>query len=247
MGTENDLQIETGVAALVFAAAFLLGDRFRPFRSIFKNQRTLISFGAGMSVAYVFLHLMPELHEARRTFVSSVSMTLRYEGMAIYFLSLVGFLAFYGLYHLSARFKDNVQTGEAGLAFKLQIGGFAAYIWLMSYLLEHSLVPGYGFTSIYAVAMTFHFLALDYSLRHEHGASYLSVGRFVLAGSVFLGWGIGQLYEIPHHILALLVAFVSGAIIMTSTVMELASGEDSRYLPFASGAIIYGLILIPLG
>jgi hypothetical protein len=60
-------------------------------------------------------------------------------------------------------------------------------------------------------------------------------------------WGIGQLYAIPHHILALLIAFISGAIIMTSTVMELSSGEDSRYLPFVSGGIIYGLILIPLG
>jgi hypothetical protein len=183
----NDFQIETGVAAVVFATTFLLGDRFRPFQSLFKNQRTLISFGAGMSVAYVFLHLMPELHAARSTFVASVSMTLRYEGMAIYFLSLVGFLAFYGLNHLSARLKDHENAGEAGLAFKLQIGGFAAYIWLMSYLLVHSLAPGHGFTTMYAVAMTFHFLALDYSLRHEHAASYLKIGRFVLAGAVFLG------------------------------------------------------------
>jgi len=34
---------------------------------------------------------------------------------------------------------------------------------------------------------------------------------------------------------------------MTSTVMELSLGEDSRYLPFVSGGIIYGLILLPLG
>jgi hypothetical protein len=243
----NDFQIETGVAAVVFATTFLLGDRFRPFRSLFKNPRTLISLGAGMSVAYVFLHLMPELHEARSTFVASVSMTLRYEGKSISFLSLLGFLTFYGLTHLSARFKNNVQAGEAGLSFKLQISGFAAYIWLMSYLLVHSLAPGHGFTTMYAVAMTFHFLALDYNLRHEHAACYMRIGRFVLAGAVFLGWSIGQLYAIPHHILALLVAFISGAIIMTSTVMELSSGEDSRYLPFVCGAIIYGLILIPLG
>lgn len=247
MLTENYFQPETGVAALVFAAAFLLGDRFRLFRSLFKSPRTLISLGAGMSVAYVFLHLMPELHEARSTFVDSVSMTLRYEGMSIYFFSLLGFLAYYGLTHISARFKDSAQTNEACLAFKLQIGGYAAYIWLMSYLLVHNLTPGHGFTTMYAVAMTFHFLALDYNLRHEYATWYLKSGRFVLASAVFLGWAIGQLYAIPHYILALLVAFISGAIIMTSTVMELSSGEDSQYLPFASGAIIYGLILIPLG
>lgn len=247
MVTEGNMQIETGVAALVFVAAFLLGDHFRPFRSLFKNPRTLISLGAGMSIAYVFLHMMPELHAARRTFVASVSSPLRYEGMAIYFLSLIGFIAFYGLNHLSALLKADTTAGEARLAFKLQIGGFAAYAWLMSYLLVHSLVPGHGFTTMYAVAIAFHFLALDYNLRHEHAECYLRIGRFILAGSVLLGWGAGQLYAIPHYILSLLVAFISGAIIMTSTVMELSSGEDSRYLPFASGAIIYGLILIPLG
>lgn len=65
MVTGHEFQIETGLATVVFATTFLLGDRFRPFQSLFKNQRTVISFGAGMSVAYVFLHLMPEFYEAQ--------------------------------------------------------------------------------------------------------------------------------------------------------------------------------------
>jgi hypothetical protein len=42
---------------------------------------------------------MPELHGLRRSFAESVSVTLRYEGMAVYFVALVGFLTFYGLEH----------------------------------------------------------------------------------------------------------------------------------------------------
>jgi hypothetical protein len=238
--------IETGFAALLFAATFLVGKKIKPLRVFIKNPRSIISFGAGMSSAYVFMHLMPELHEARSTFVESVSMTLRFEGMAIYFLSLVGFLVFYGLDHLRNRLDETTQAGEVGLAFKVQVGGFAAYVWLMSYLLIHHLGTAPVSTAMYAIAIAFHFLALDHTLRNEHGETYLRIGQFALAAAAIVGWTSGLLFALPHHVLALLVAFVSGAIIMNSTMMELSGGKEARYLPFLSGGIIYGLILLPL-
>ena len=36
----------------------------------------------------------------------AASTSLRYEGMAIYFVALVGFLVFYGLEHLRAQLRD---------------------------------------------------------------------------------------------------------------------------------------------
>jgi hypothetical protein len=92
-----------------------------------------------MSAAYVFVHLMPELHGVRRAFTESVSAPLRYEGMAIYFFALVGFLVFYGLDHLRARLRRSAGAEEYGMAFKVHVGGFAGYAGLMAYLLVHSL------------------------------------------------------------------------------------------------------------
>lgn len=242
-----EMIIETGIAALLFAVTFLFGGKVKPFQSFFKNPRIIISFGAGMSAAYVFMHLMPELHEARRTFVESVSITLRYEGKAIYFLSLVGFLVFYGLDHLRERLDETTAVGEIGPAFKLQVGGLAAYVWLMSYLLIHHLGTVGISTAMYTIAIAFHFLAIDYTLRNEHSAAYQQVGRFVLAAAAILGWASGLLFSLPHHILAMLVSFISGAIIMNSTVMELSDTNRAGYIPFLSGGIIYGLMLLPLG
>lgn len=239
--------IETGIAALIFALMFLVGEKIKPFRKFIKNPRSIISFGAGMSAAYVFVHLMPELHEARRAFVESVSIALRYEGMAIYFLSLVGFLVFYGMNHLRDRLGETTEAGQIGLAFKIQIYGFMAYVWLMSYLLLHHLGENHISTIIYTIAIGFHFLALDRTLHHEHGEAYQQIGRFALALAAIIGWVSGLLFSLPHHILALLVAFISGAIIMNSTIMELSEEREARYLPFLSGGLIYGLILVPLG
>src|SRR4051794_19043610 len=95
--------LETGVAALLFSITFIKGSRAHPFQTLISDTRTLISFAAGMSAAYVFVHVMPELHDARQAFATSVSMPLRYQGMAIYFFSMIGFLGFYGLDHLRIR------------------------------------------------------------------------------------------------------------------------------------------------
>jgi hypothetical protein len=69
----------------------------------------------------------------------------------------------------------------------------------------------------------------------------------VLAGAVLAGWGMGLLFSMRYDVLALLVAFLSGAIIMNNTIMELPSEKDGRFLPFMTGGIAYGLILLPLG
>ena len=61
------------------------------------------------------------------------------------------------------------------------------------------------------------------------------------------GRGAGCLLVLPPHALALLAAFVSGAVIVNSAIMELPSDKDGRFVPFMLGGVIYGLILLPLG
>jgi hypothetical protein len=235
----------TGAAALIFIGVFLLGDRVHPLRLLFRNPRSAVSLGAGLSTAYVFVHVMPELHDIRSAFVASTSMPLRYEGMAIYFVALLGFLMFYGLYHFAP--QRAAVKGEAGPAFKIQIGGFAAYVGSIAYLLVNNIEDTPVSTLIYAAAISFHFLALDHSLREQHGAAYEQFGRFILAGSCALCWTLGLFLALPKSAIALSVAFISGGIVINSSIMELASAKDGKFLAFAAGGIVYGLILMPLG
>jgi len=246
-GFESAELVGTAIAALLFGMTFLLRLGSYSWRFRFKSHRAVLSFGAGMSIAYVFVHMIPSLNEARLSFVESVSFPLIYEGMAIYFLSLLGFLVFYGIDQQVDLEYARTSQGKAGLAFGLHIGGFSLYVWLVSYLLLHQLGGSPVSTPLYALAMVIHFLALDYTLRHKHATGYDRFGRFMLAGAAGLGWLCGLLFSIPPAILALLVAFISGAIIMTSTVMELSPGAESRYRPVVYGGVIYGLLLVTLG
>ena len=247
MSPETPLILETGAAALLFAAVFAFGGRVHPFRSLVRDRRTVISFGAGMSVAYVFVHLMPELHGVRSAFAESMSTVVRYEGMAIYFVALAGFLLYYGLDHLRARAGETGEGQEDGAAFRRHVGGFAVYVGLIAYLLVRSLEETKASTAEYAVAIAFHFLAVDHGLRSEDGVAYDRFGRWALAAMSLAGWGAGLLLPLPQAVVALLVAAVSGAVIVNTCIAELPREKDGRFAPFTIGALLYGLLLLPLG
>lgn len=246
MSAEMEIKeiVLTGLAATLFAAAFLLDG---PLKKLIRNRNHIISLGAGMSAAYVFVHVMPELASVRHAFAESVNLPLRYEGMVIYLVALIGFLIFYALNHLHPQKYEIENTTEINLVFKLHIGGFAAYVWLMSYLLIHHLDTSSVSIALFSLAITLHFLAVDRTLRHEHGTSYDRLGRFILAGMAILGWISGLLFSMPHYLLALLVALISGAIVLNSTIMELPSESEGHFMQFVMGGLLYGLLLLPLG
>ena len=55
------------------------------------------------------------------------------------------------------------------------------------------------------------------------------------------------LFALPVTSLTLLVAFISGAIIMNCLIIELPSEKSGRFQPFVICRLLYGLILLPLG
>lgn len=244
---QTELDLESCAAALLFCATFLLVGRLQPFRWLARDERSIVSFGAGVATAYVFVHVMPELNSARHAFAESSSLSLRYEGMAIFYVALIGFLMFYGLDHLRKCLHTAGETEHVGAAFKISIEGFAAYVGLMAYLLVHNLEDTPRSVALFAFAIAVHFLGVDHALRTEYGAAYERIGRFVLAAMSLIGWGVGTLVTLPRAVLALLIAFISGAVIMNSSITELPTESKGRFMPFMYGGLAYGLILLPLG
>lgn len=238
--------LETGFAAVLLAAAFVVGERTHLLGRLL-TPRSLTSFGGGMAAAYVFLHVMPELHGARHAFTEAAAMALPYEGKAIYYLALAGFLSFYGIRHFHTRQLSAREGKPDRLDFQVQIGGFAAYAWLMGYLLLRGLEAHHIAIGLYAVAMAFHCLAINRELSHEYGNDYRRTGRFILAGMALAGWASAALLDLPASLIPLLLAFLSGAVIMNSLILELPTEKDGRFWPFLSGGLLYGLILLPLG
>lgn len=230
-------------AALIFAAVFVFGWRLR----VFPSERTALSFGAGISTAYVFMHMLPQLSEAGAEFVEATApRALPAPHLRVYFSALLGFLVFFSLETFKASVHARAEAGVVPplrLFPTLSIGGFGIYVALVGYLLVRSITDHAAPIAQYAVAMALHFLGIDYTLDEAHGAPYRRTGRFILAGAALAGWGIGALTELSKPVVITLLGFVSGGVVMNSMILELPDHEQHHFGALAAGAAGYAVLL----
>jgi len=233
------------VAAL--AAVHLFSGRMR-FLDVFPRSRWLSAAG-GVSVAYVFVHLLPDLAEEQETVREAVGESFTFIEYHVYLVALVGLATFYGLERAAkvSRGRRRRAGGEdatgAG-AFWLHTASFALYNALIGYLMLHREEPGLGSLALFAFAMGVHFVVNDFGLREDHKGVYDRAGRWVLAAAIFAGWAVGILSEVSEAAIAVLFAFLAGGVVMNVLKEELPEERESRFWAFALGAALYAVILL---
>jgi hypothetical protein len=240
------------VAAAVFAAVFLFGRNVLIPAPLRRHRRKLLSFGAGITIAYVFVHLLPELEAAREALVhNEARMALPIFAFRVYLAALIGFMAFYALGQMIAK-----AHGPAGaeatvhepnrLHRALHTGGFLVYVWLVGYLAVRGFEAGTTPIALYAAALGLHFLSLDFSFFREYGAWYDRTARYAFVLAPLAGWAVGMFVEFSPFFTAALLGFISGGIILNATVSELPRENEGRPLYFLLGGAVYTVLLIIL-
>ncbi|WP_226042537.1 ZIP family metal transporter [Natrinema sp. DC36] len=231
----------TPVFAIALALVHLFAGRLG-FGGRFPRSRWL-SIAGGVSVAYVFVHLLPEVGEAAATLAEHGNPTVFAEHHG-YLIALLGFVTFYGLEHLARR-SNTDSDGIVKLAgtdvFWIHVGSFAAYNAIVGYLLWDREL---GSVLLFTVAMALHFLVTDDSLRDHHGKPYHRRGRWVLSASVLAGFAGGYVLEDTELLIAVFVPFLAGGIILNVIKEELPSDRESRFWAFAGGAAGYAALLL---
>jgi hypothetical protein len=209
------------------------------------TRRRWVSVAAGVSVAYVFVDVLPELAAQHRTFRQAAGEGLLFAEQRIYLLALLSFVALYGLEHmvLASRERREAAPG-ADPVYWLHLGGFAAYSALIGYLLVERAERGPLALAVYGLAMALHFLIVDHSLREEHGRVYDRGGRWVLAASVLAGWMAGAATPLSEVVFARLFAALAGGVVITSLKAELPREREGRFWPFCLGAAAYAALLL---
>ena len=239
--------ILTAVLACGFALIHLFIGKLRFLESTPRNR--WLSFAGGVAVAYVFLHILPELTSHQETFAEALAVEPRQAETWVYLVAMIGLAVFYGLERAAkasrARTRDRGQGDrmEAG-AFWLHIGSFALYNLLIGYLLLHREETGLPALALYFIAMALHFVTNDFGLRHDHKEHYDHLGRWIIAAGVLAGWGIGAVTSLPEIAVGLLFAFVAGGVVLNVLKEELPEERESRFLPFLFGTAGYAALLL---
>ena len=224
--------------AVGLAIVHLLGGKLR-FLDI--TPRSIWLSGAGgASVAYVFLHILPDLAHAQNSFSAAGEGWLSEIERHVWLFALAGLSLFYGLERLVRR--SRAPAGRH--VFWLHIGSFAVYNLVFGYLLRTRDHLEAQELILFGLAIGFHFLVNDFGLRQDHRAAYDHVARWVLAGAVIAGSLVGSVVRVNELGVEALYAVLAGGIILNVLKEELPEDRESRFGAFAAGAALYGALLM---
>lgn len=244
-GYRSVMRFAEGVIAITFASLHILGGRLRFLDRV--PRRGLLSVAGGVSVAYVFVHLLPELAAAQEAVADSLTGPLAGVDAHVYLVALLGLVVFYGLERQAVRSRtrqrrrhgvDEAETRIALIAF----GSYAAYNVLIGYVLTERAGP--VALATFAAALGIHFLVVDHGLRDRHGRNYRRWGRWVVGTATILGWLLGVSVDVPQPVVGGVLGFLAGGVVMNAMKEELPEQRQSRLSPFVAGAAGYAALLL---
>jgi hypothetical protein len=203
-----------------------------------------LSGAAGASVAYVFVHLLPELDTQNDVLDPSILSSFEHHA---YLVALFGFGLFYGLERLvglARTHEDDVVASEADLVFWIHVGAFSGYNALIGYLLADYSFSTRSDLLVFTLVLGLHLFVLDESLREDHEEIYHRFGRWLFGGAVLVGGAVGTLTAGGDPQTAVVFSFFAGGLAMNAIKEELPSEGDGRFWSFAVGAIVYTALLV---
>ncbi len=239
--------LATAIFAAGFAAIHIFIGRL-VFLDVAPRSRWL-SFAGGVAVAYVFLHILPELGSHQATYAEALGIGAQRAESWVYLTAMAGLAAFYGLERAARTSRSRARAAGAGDrmetgTFWLHIGSFGTYNVLIGYLLLHREETGAWSLAIYFTAMALHFVTTDFGLRHDHRELYDRAGRWVIAATVLAGWALGVLVALPPILIGFLFAFLAGGVVLNVLKEELPEDRKSRFWPFFAGTFGYAALLL---
>ena len=225
----NPMVGTTGVA-IAFTLVHLYSKPLH--RWFYRSEQIALSFSGGMAITYVFLHLLPELEQSTRLL-----------GTPIHFMTLVGFLIFYGVQrwiwkvHQQNGVRYNVSLFWAQLAFA------SVYNFLLIYALPQQFKESTTLTVIYVIAMGLHLLSSDYGLSERNHQHFYRWGRYVLGAVIMAGLAVDLGTDITNDMLSdTLIAFLAGSL-MSNVFEELPDHKTTSFRWFLAGVIVYMVLL----
>lgn len=227
-------------AAVIMAALHFFAGRLR-FLDVIPRSRWL-SVAGGISVAYVVVHLLPELAEYQESIGEATSPLLASFERHLYILALVGLAAFYGVEAWARRSRQESENGAERAATAFSLSTYAVYNALIGYLLARR----EGALLLFAFAMGVHFIVNDHGLRQNHASAYHRWGRWLLAAAVVAGALVGMAGEVPEAAVGIPLGFTAGGTVLNVLKEELPEERQSRFSAFALGAAGYTVLLLAL-
>lgn len=203
-----------------------------------------LSGAGGATVAYVFVHLLPDLARGQEPLAEVSEHALGFLEAHVWLVALLGLAVFYGLESVAKRREEPGEEGARHGVFWLHVALFGLYNAIVGYLLLYRESASVGALLTYTLALALHFVVNDYGLRQNHPHLYHAFGRWILGAAIVAGTALAALVTVSEAVVAVMTAFLGGGIILNVLKEELPEERKSRFLPFALGAALFAVLLL---
>lgn len=198
-----------------------------------------LSLASGVSFAYVFVDLLPMVAAHQPILKNTFKGILPLLDKHAYVIALLGLLFSYGLHRQPKTHPKR--------SFYISLFGSQIFNFLIGASLADANNPEIQPLALFTVAMGLHYFVNDHNLRQNNIKLYEKSGRWILVLSLVAGFLAGDFLKMPQAVYAVLIAFISGGILLNVMHYELPKNKPGEFIYFATGALIYTLIILGLG
>jgi hypothetical protein len=230
---------------LALGGSHLLAPRLRSLPSV--PEAVVGSVAGGIAVAYVFLHLLPELAEGNEVVGEALGDPTEATpllDLGIFLVALAGFLAFYGLERLGRARGDRAAGGGSDLVFRVHLGAYALHGALIAYTMPLRVRTGAEFAVLFTIAIGLHFVLTDRGMSEHYPRRFDRRARLGLAAALLAGW-VAVALAAPSRtaIVSVMNALIAGSVLVNVFKEELPDPERSRFAWFAAATLFYAALL----
>lgn len=203
----------------------------------------LTAAAAGVSVAYVFVVLFPELAHFQAAFLEHRA-GARHPWLheQVFLLALAGMLLLGGARLWATR--KHAQAPAMAAPFKVELATLCLVSAFVGFTLSELARAGVVVLGLATLGYGTHLLVEVHALRAEWAALYRRTGRWLLLACLAGGWITGALWGRAGTLLAAAYALVSGSIIASAMGGELPRRTRRDFIAFVGGALAFTALVL---
>lgn len=209
-------------------------------------QSILSSIGGGVSLGYIFLHVLPELA------INGNKIAYKLQGDPNFYFEIIEISFFFvALLGLLLLFILDVLSDTLKISRKFNFSVHLIYNTILSYLYAYALhevvKEGLLYSLLFTITLSTHIFASDRLILKYHEKYYKTTYKWISFSAVYIG--LINSYQFPQSELALeyAYAFIAGGVLLNTFFEDLPKKSLINIKWFLSAVLITGIeILIAL-
>jgi len=208
-----------------------------------------VSFSAGASVAYVFIHVFPDISILQQQFsgVPSHHYKGQFFNQPLYLTALAGLCLPYFLDTLELSYteegkKCHEQVHQSIFGIRKLL--YMLYNVMLAYMIVNRHNEGVLSMKIIVLVLSMHFIVLNANFREIYQELFKQYVRWFAVLGLILGGVLAKTVTIPGFILAYVFALIGGIITYTALKQELPKTNHRAPFHFLAGVVCFSLLIL---